>query len=339
LKPADRAWELVNGFRAAQLVRTAAELRIPDLIADGVDSNEALSAATHIDYDRLRRLLRGLVALSVIEQIDEDRYSNTAVGELFREGVPGSRRPMAMMLIPESYRAWDRVMETLRTGVPGHELAHGGTLWDSIARDPDFAARFNDAMAGNAEQVLELVAGREFANARLVVDVGGGKGALVGGILKAHSHLGGIVCDLPAGLAAAPEYLARLGVADRCALVECDFFDTVPSGGDVYLLKDILHDWDDEHATAILSVCRRAMSRGARVMIVERVMPSRVTNDPAHLNAAMTDLQMMVQLGGRERTVDELQRLLDRTGFELIGATPGDLWEVVEALAEGVDPR
>jgi len=339
LNPGDRAYELVNGFRAAQVVSSAVELRIPDLLAEGAMSAEQLSAATHIDADRLRRLLRGLVALGVSEQSGEGRFSNTAVGEMFREGVPGSRRAQTRMLIPESYRAWDHLMETLRTGVPGHKLAHGGTLWDSIARDPDFAARFNDAMAGNSEQVAELVGRLDFATARLIVDVGGGEGALVGRILKSHPHLRGIVCDLAPGLAETRAYLEGLGVADRCDIVECDFFESVPSGGDVYLLKDILHDWDDDHAQTILAVCRRAISPGARIMIVERLVPSRATTEPGHLNAAMTDLQMMVQLGGRERTVEELQRLFERASFRLLGTHPVGLWNVVEGLAEGVNPR
>jgi len=338
LNPGDRAYELVNGFRAAQVVSSAVELRIPDLLAEGAMSAEQLSAATHIDTDRLRRLLRGLVALGVFEQSGDGRFSNTAVGEMFREGVPGSRRAQTRMLIPESYRAWDHVMETLRTGVPGHKLAHGGTLWETIARDPDFAARFNDAMAGNSEQVAELVGRLDFATAHLIVDVGGGEGALAGRILKSHPHLRGIVCDLAPGLAETRDYLEGLGVADRCDIVECDFFESVPSGGDVYLLKDILHDWDDEHAQMILAVCRRATSPGARIMIVERLVPSRVTTEPGHLNAAMTDLQMMVQLGGRERTVEELQRLFERASFRLLGTHPVGLWNVVEGLAQGVDP-
>jgi hypothetical protein len=335
----DRAYELVNGFRAAQVVRAAVELNIPDLVAGGAMSAEQLSAATQIDVDRVRRLLRGLVALGVLEQGDDHRFANTEVGELFREGIPGSRRPQARMLIPESYRAWDHLMETLRTGVPGHKLAHGGTLWQTIARDPDFAQRFNDAMAGNSEQVVDLVAGLDFASARLIVDVGGGEGALVGGVLRAHPHLRGIVCDLPAGLAETHQYLGRLGVADRCTTIDCDFFVSVPSGGDVYLLKDILHDWDDEHAGAILSVCRRAARPGARILIVERLVPSRVTTQPAHVNAAFTDLQMMVQLGGRERTVEEIQHLFEQSGFSLVARHPGVMWNVVEGLAQGVDPR
>ena len=297
-------------------------------------SADDLGGATQVDTGRLRRALRGLAALGVLAERDDGRFANTEVGELFREGVPGSRRAMAMMLIPESYRAWDHLMDTLRTGVTGHSLAHGGSLWETLARDPDYAARFNRAMASNSEEVAQFVAkSGGFDAAAVIVDVGGGTGALAAGILGAHPHLRGIVCDLAAGLAATPQYLAGLGVADRCSVVEADFFKSVPSGGDVYVLKQIIHDWDDTDAASILAVCRRAMGPGARIIIVERILPSRVTDDPSHLNPVMTDLQMMVQLGAQERTLEEYQRLLAGAGFRFTRLFPGGLFGLVEAAA------
>ncbi len=142
-----------------------------------------------------------------------------------------------------------------------------------------------------------------------------------------------MVCDIPAGLAETRQYLAELGVADRCSVVEADFFKSLPSGGDAYLLKDIIHDWDDEHAAVILSVCRRATGPRGRIMMIERGLPSQVTDDPAHLNSVMTDLHMMVLLGGRERTLDEFRRLLDGASFKLTRSVPGTPWQLVEAAA------
>jgi hypothetical protein len=331
---ADRAYELVNGFRASQLVRLASQLRIPDLLAQGPLSSEQLAGATGIHAGRLRRVLRGLVALGVLAETEEGRFKNTEVGNMFREGVVGSQRPAAMMLLPESYRAWDHLMETVRSGTPGHEIAHGGTLWDSMRRDPDYAERFNQAMASNSERVAAFVAaGYEFSTASLVVDVGGGNGALVAGILEAHPHLRGMICDLPAGLAGAAKYLKDHGVADRCSMVESDFFESVPPGAGVYLLKNIIHDWDDERAVRILSTCRRAAGPGARILIIERLLPSRVTDDPAHLNPVMTDLQMMVQLGSRERTVEQYRALLEAAGWRFERSVSGGLYGIVEAVA------
>ncbi|HEV2140212.1 MAG TPA: methyltransferase [Candidatus Dormibacteraeota bacterium] len=334
MTPGFRAFELISGYRAAQLVGAAAELKIPDLLAVGPMTSEQLSDMTGIDRGRLHRMLRGLVALGVLAEQEDGSFSNTDVGEVFRDGVPGSRRPMAMMMIPHDYSSWGHFMETLRTGVTGQQLAHGGTLWADIERDAEFRARFNEAMAVNSKAAAELVSREgDFDHASLIVDVGGGKGALAGGILLSHPHLRGIVCDLPAGLADAPDYLTGLGVIERCAIIGCDFFKAVPDGGDIYLLKDILHDWDDHHATAILSVCRKAMSPGARLMVVERSLPARVGEDPLDYNRILTDLHMMVLLGGRERTLEEFRALFDATQFRLTRSVPGEPFGIIEAVA------
>lgn len=331
---ADRAYELVNGFRASQLVRLACELRVPDRVANGPLSAEELSRATGINAVRLRRALRGLAALGVLQETEDGYFRNTDVGELFRDGIDGSQRARAMMLIPESYRAWDHLIETMRTGTTGHEIAHGGTLWDSLARDADFAARFNQAMASGSQQVAQFVAsGWEFSTVSLIVDVGGGKGALAAGILRTHGHLRGVISDLAAGLAETQQYLAQQGVSERCDVVESNFFDEVPKGGDVYLLKDIIHDWDDHHASQILRSCRRACHSGAQILLIERVLPAQVTESPEHLNATMTDLQMMVQLGSRERTLAEYRVLLEQAGFHAGSWVPGPLYGIVEGIA------
>jgi len=333
-EPAERAYELINGFRASQLVRLAVTLRLPDLLADGPLSAQDLSNTAGVDASRLRRVMRGLTGLGVFEESEDGRFRNTEVGEMLREDVKGTRRALAMMLMPESYLGWEHLMETVRTGKTGHEIAHGGTLWDHLARDPDFAARFNQDMAAASERVVDFVASdADFSSAKVIVDVGGGKGALAAGILEAHAHLRAIICDIPAGLAQTPGYLAARGVADRCTIAEADFFKAVPSGGDVYLLKDIIHDWDDEPAARILATCRRASAVGGRILLIERVLPERVTEAPADLSAVMTDLQMMVQLGSRERTAEEYRGLLEGAGFTFSGAVPGGLYGIVEAVA------
>lgn len=328
----ERAYELVNGFRTTQIVYAAVELRIPDLIGEGKRSADELSAATGIDRGRLRRLLRALVGLGVLEEAADGGFANTEVGELFRDEVPGSRRPLVRMLVPESYRNWDHFMETLRTGVTGQSLAHGATLWELIARDPDFGARFNEAMASNTETLAPFVAtSGDFARSSVVVDVGGGEGSLLAGVLRHHPGLRGIVVDLPAGLVQTASYLMSQQVLDRCTIVEGNFFESVPAG-DVFLLKDILHDWDDEHAGLILGVCRTAMNPSARIMVVERMVPSHVTTAPKHLNATMTDLQMMVQLGSQERTLEEFGVLFDRARLKLDQVTPGGVYQLIEAV-------
>jgi hypothetical protein len=239
-----------------------------------------------------------------------------------------------MMHFPQSYRAWEHFLESLRTGVTGHSLAYGRTLWETLAGDTDFAARFNEAQAANSTAVGEFVAANgDFANARLIVDVGGGRGALLAAVLHGHAQARGIVCDLPTGLGETRAFLDAAGVGARAEAVEADFFKAVPAGGDVYLLKDILHDWPDADAQRILAVCRSAMDRGARLLVVERIVPSKVGADPAHLNPVMTDLHMMVLFDGRERTPEQLSALFDATSLRLLRVVPGETFSLVEAVA------
>lgn len=332
MTPSDRAYRLISGYRASQIVFAAVELDLPGLIADGRSTVDELSAATLIEPSRLRRLLRGLVAWGVLAETD-DRYSNTEVGELFRRDVPGSRRVVTRMLVPESYGSWSHFMETLLTGVPGQVLEHNETMWERMAHDPDFALRFNEAMAANSQAVVNFVAKTaDFAGASVVADVGGGTGVLVTGVLLEHPDLHGIVFDLPGGLGETAAYLAEHGVADRCQIAEGSFLKSVPAA-DVYLLKDILHDWDDEHSTQILTVCRRGIEAGGRLKIVERVAPSHIGDDPADFASALTDLHMMVQLGGRERTLEDFDMLFRATGFQRTRFTKGEVFHLLEAKA------
>lgn len=332
--PADRASDLINGYRASQLVRAACELRIPDLTALEASSAEELAEATSVDTSRLRRLLRGLVALGVLVEVGSGRYRNSEVGETLRDGVPGSLRARALNLRAVHYRAWEHLGETLRTGRTGVSIAFGSDHWDQLRGDPEAAAHFNAAMASSSEVVAKFVAENcEFSNCSVIVDVGGGSGGLATGVLEAHPHLKGIVCDLPSGLTATSDYLSRHGVVDRCSIVEADFFDSIPEGGDVYLLKNIVHDWDDQKAARIIGTCRRAMRTGARIVLVERVLPAQATDSPAARSAFILDLHMMVLFGSRERTEAEYRQLLEAAGLRFMRSVPGERFGLIEAVA------
>ncbi|HEY8871361.1 MAG TPA: methyltransferase [Candidatus Limnocylindrales bacterium] len=327
----DRAFELITGFRVAQLLRAAVELRIPDLLEAGPASIEQLADATGIDSGRLRRALRALASLGVLEEDELGLFANTELGNLFRDSTPGSVRPMVLMLL-DGYRAWAHCLETLQTGRTGQSIEYGEETWQTLAREPEEAARFNAAMVAQTEQASSFVAANlDLEQSSLIVDVGGGHGALAAGVLEARPDLRGIVCDLAPGLAGTAEYLARRGVGDRCGVVEADFFDSLPADGDTYLLKQILHDWDDEHAARILATCRRSMRPGARIVVIERLLPGRMAHDPQHLGLAMLDLEMMVRLGGRDRTLPEYVELLERAGFHFLRAVPGERFALIEA--------
>lgn len=324
--PADRAFELLNGFRASALVRTAAQLRIPDLLADGPRTAAELASQTGMLEDPLRRVLRSLCALGVFEEVGGGRFGLTAIGQQFRD-LPGSQRTAAIMLPVESAAAFQELTYTLETGRPAYEKVHGESRWQHISGDAGLADAFQRAMISSSELAGPAVARAfDFPDGGTVVDVGGGRGALVAEILIANPGLRGVVLDLPAALNGAEEYLAARGVAERCRLVAGDFFQAVPEGGVAYLLKFILHDWPDEDCRRILATCRKTVPAGAALLLVERVLPERAT--PAVLRTFMADAQMLTVLGGRERTEAEYGALLDSEGFALRRVEP-----LVEAMS------
>jgi hypothetical protein len=317
MNPSIEAQRLVTGFRVFQMVVAACRLKLPDLVAAGPKSADELAASTETHGPSLRRMLRGLAAWNFFEERADGRFAATPLSDTFRADKPGLRN-MAIMQSEEAYQVWGDLMYTLRTGKPAFEHVFGKNRWDQLAEDPVAAANFNAAMVELSDRVAESFAGAyDLGGARNVVDVGGGNGALLIAVLRAHPEVRGILFDLAQGLAGAKEKLEAEGVADRVTLQEGSFFASVPSGGDVYLLKSIVHDWDDERALSILQTCRRAMSADARLVILERELVGRVEDPSEALPSLMSDLNMMVVLGGRERTPDEYRDLLRRAGLRM----------------------
>jgi hypothetical protein len=334
----ERVYELINGFRASQVVALAAELGLPDLVADGPKTSTSLAVSTKSHEPSLRRVLGGLCALGVFTEDEAGRFHETALSACLRSGR--RMHAMARMLPREGSAAFAQLSYSVTTGKPAYELVHGKPRFEHLADDPDASGRFNAAMAVQAEaDARALHEAVDLSTVSTLVDVGGGRAALVAPVLAGNPRIRGIVFDLPAGLVGAGEHLQALGVADRCRLVEGSFFEEVPGGGDVYVLRHILHDWDDESAGRIVAVVARAMDPGARLVVIERLRPGRYQPNPGDLRVAMIDLQMLVVLGGRERTEDEFEALLAPVGLRLTRKTalPSGMW-VLEAQASG-SPR
>lgn len=329
----DRAWMLVSGFRATQMVRAVTELRIPDLVSEAPLSADDLAASTGVQAEPLRRILRCLVAVGVFVETEEGSFGATPVSECFRD-QPGTLRGMALMLPNESYHAFGELMHTLRTGEPAFEHVFGMSRWEQLEHDAEKAATFNAAMQFGTEQVRDAVASSyHFADMGSVVDVGGGCGTLIAGVLRANPRMRGIVFDLTAGVAQADSYLRGEGVRDRCEIVTGSFFESVPNGHDAYLLKNIVHDWNDEKATAILATCRRAMKPDARLLVIEQVLPARAEDSPSSRRVLMADVQMLVVLAGRERTESEYRNLLRGAGLRLTRVLPTpSRFQLIEAI-------
>lgn len=329
----DRAFMLVSGFRATQMVRAVCELRIPDLVADGPRDANDLAATTGVQAEPLRRILRCLVAAGVFTETADGRFGATPVSEWFRDR-PGTVRATALMLPNESYEAWGALMHTLQTGEPAFEHVFGMSRWEQLAQEPDKAAVFNAAMQSGTEGVRDAVASvYDCAGFRSIVDVGGGRGTLIAGLLKANPHLGGTVFDVEAGLSETDAYLKKEGVRDRCEIVSGSFFESIPAGHDAYMLKNIVHDWNDEKAAMILRTCREAMKPDAQLLVIEQIVPARAEDSSLSRRLFMADVQMMVLLGGRERTEGEYRDLLHGAGLRLTRVTPtASRFQLIEAV-------
>jgi hypothetical protein len=312
------AIRLLNGFRGYQLVVAACRLGVPDIVAGAPADAEQIAARTGMNPDATRRFLRGLAAWGFLAEDAVGRYSATAVSDAFRSDRP-SMRNMTLMLSKEGYPIWSDLMYTLQTGRPAFEHLYGKSRWEKLSEDTEEAAEFNAAMVEVTKRVTrEVVGAYDFSAARTVVDVGGGNGALLAGVLKGNPHLRGVLFDLAAGLAGAAAAMEAAGLSDRVELIEGSFFAKIPAGADVYLLKSIVHDWDDDRAVEILATCRAAMAPESRLLLIERLVPERITNgDDTELATVMSDLHMMVLLGGRERTTAEYASLFDSAGLRL----------------------
>jgi O-methyltransferase domain/Dimerisation domain len=316
----DALLRMTNGFQVSQAIHVAATLGIADLLADVPKSADELAEAAGAHAPTLYRLLRALVSVGVFAEGDDGRFGLTPLAEYLRSDVPGSLRAWAMQ-IGQTYfwTSWGHLLHGVRTGEPAFPKVYGTTAWEYRAARPEEGAVFNAAMTDLAAGVAETVAqSYDFSGIEVLADVGGGEGALLAEILTANPGLRGVLFDQAHVVAAARALSERPDVADRCELVGGSFFEGVPEGADAYLLKSVIHDWDDGEAIEILRKCRAAMGSAGRLLVVEPII--RPGNDPNP--AKFMDLNMLVMLGGRERTADDFERLYAEAGFRLTGVFP-----------------
>jgi hypothetical protein len=316
----------------AQCVYALAKLGVPDLLAAGPRTVTDLAAAAGADPQALRRMLRALSSMSLFRQTAPDTYALTSAAELLRADVPGSLRQTAIMHGEAVYRSFAEIMHTVHTGEPAFEKVHGQPFYDYLAAHPAIAEVFAEAMG--SEPVAGLLAEVDLSGVRTLVDVGGGNGGLLAEVLTAHPGMRGVLLELPDSIRAARPRLTKAGVLDRVELLEGNFFDDIPAGGDVYVLARVLHNWTDGHAETILRRLASAMAPGARLLVFEKLLPE----EPGSAATAMVDLLMLGMLEGHDRTADEYQLLLTKSGFDVTAARPStsnSAEGVVEATVRG----
>ncbi|HEY7429850.1 MAG TPA: methyltransferase [Streptosporangiaceae bacterium] len=321
---------LTTGTWVSQAISVAATLGVPDELAAGPRAVTDLASSVRADPPALYRLLRALADIHLVDELGGRTFALTALGGLLRSDVPGSMRSWAIMVGRPFHRSsWTDLVASVRTGKCAFERVHGRGAFDYLRDHPEDGKVLNDAMTAAAGQfITPLVDSYDFSALGTVVDVGGGHGALLAAVLAASPGVRGILFDLPEVIAGAGAPLREAGVADRCACLGGDFFQSVPPGGDAYLLSNIIHDWDDERAVQILSRCRAAVGAGGRVLLGEAVLPGACQPSPAN----WIDLEMLVMGSGRQRTETEYRELLRRAGLSLARVIPShEMFQLVEA--------
>lgn len=311
--------QLCMGLRASQALSVAAQLGIADHLAGGALTSVALATATQTHPESLRRLLRALTALNIFVEQENDMFILTPVGHLLRRDHPQSLRSRVLFLTGEvRWRCWADLLGSVQSGEAATERVLGMSLFDYYAAHPEESLIHDNAMAeASALTGPAILHNYDFSRFPSVVDVGGGSGQLLCTILKENPSLNGVLFDLPHVVAGAEHLLTVAGVGDRCQIVGGSFFASVPSSGNMYLLKQIIHDWDDVSATQILAACRKAIPSDGTLLVIERVLPQRAS--PGEMSDAfLIDLEMLTMTpGGRERTEHEFRELLAGAGFAL----------------------
>jgi hypothetical protein len=318
--PATTLRQFIMGFRTTQLIYVAAKLGLADYLEQEPQTPRQLAQAVGAEPQALYRLLRALASLGLFAETDDGTFTSTPLAQLLRTGAAGSLRSLAILYGEEwLWQAYGQMLYSVQTGQPAFEHTHGQPFYTYLHEHPSASAQFNETMSGySALEAAAILDAYDFSGVEKVVDVGGGHGMLMTALLQTHSHLSGIVFDLEPVVAGAECLLAEARLAARAECVAGDFFITLPGGGDIYLLKSVLHNWDDTDAIRILRACRQAMATQARLLVVERVIPTG--NEPAE--AKLFDINMLVVVGGQERTEREYQALFQAAGFNLTRIIP-----------------
>ncbi|WP_341524554.1 methyltransferase [Nostoc sp. UHCC 0302] len=339
IQPTEALLQMIVSPWVSRSIYVAAELGIADLLKDGSQSCGELAKVTGVDERSLYRLLRALASVGVFAESQPGCFELTPLAECLQSNRKDSLRGYAI----KSGQVWDlqpwgHLLECIKTGKPVFENLFGVDIFEYLSEHPEAAKIYDQSMTSfSAKRIAAITAEYDFSAINTLVEVGGGRGSLLASILKANLTMKGVLCDVPHVIEGAKQLIAGEGLSQRCELVAGDFFESVPSGGDAYLLKHIIHDWDDERALQILQNCRRVMQPNTKLLVIEMVIPKG--NEPFF--GKLLDLQVMLNYpGGCERTEAEYQDLFEAAGFNLTNivstSTPLSVIEGVPAKSDRI---
>ena len=317
IHPGVQLFKYMTGNWTRKPIYIAAELGIADILENGPKNIQELAALTLTHTPTLYRIMRALASLGIFAEKEDQVFELTPMAELLKTDALQSA---AIMFNAEwSDKAWSFLLDSVCTGKTAFEEAHEMPLMDWLSQNPKAADVFNKANAVKAAQTHRAVLDvYDFSQIQTVTDIGGGTGALMMEILSKYTHLSGIIADVPHVIKKANEIINKHNLQNRCSTAECDFFNHVPSGSDVFILSHILHDWSDEQCQIILNNCKQAMKASSKLLIIEMIVPDG--NQPSV--AKLLDLEMLVITGGRERTEKEFLELLGSAGLRLERVIP-----------------
>lgn len=305
-------FQMASAYWVSQAIYVAAKLGIADVLNAGRKSVGEIANAVEADVDSLRRLLRVLSMVNICQITNSEEFELTALGRALQSGVSGSLRSMVLTLGEVHYKAWGNLCESVQTGRPGFQAVFGTQMFDFLEKNSNAGEIFNLAMTDFSASVAQaLLLSYDFSGIKSLVDVGGGCGKLLMSILEVYPRLQGVIVDLPGAIDAACKCIQSHSCRDRCAAISGNFFQSIPRGGDLYLLSGVIHDWGDEAAEIILKNCRNAVRPQGKVLAIECVLPEG--DEPSF--SKLLDLNMMVMTGGRERTEQEFRGLFGRSGL------------------------
>lgn len=327
--------ECVSSSWIAQAIYVASELRIADLLTDRPMTSKKLAAITGAHAPSLHRLLQALATIEICRERRDGAFEITPMGSLLRIDMPGSLRSWTIYWGSQLWQVWGNLLYSIKTGKSARKLLTGTDDFGHLKQNSKAAAIFNQAAAELTNLASKsILQAYDFSPFKRIMDVGGGYGELLIHILKANPTALGILFDLRHSVVGAKRHFKKADLTSRCKFLEGNFFKSIPSGADVYILKSILHDWDDKNCKLILKNCRRAMTKGIRLLIVERIIPNQLATSVFHQALARQDLTMLITHATKERTEAEFRGLLNSAGLRVTKILPCGMFNIIESFPQ-----
>jgi hypothetical protein len=328
--PAVQIFRMITGFWTSCCMYVAAKLNIPDLLAENSKTAIQLADETHAHASSLYRLLRALSSVGIFSENDKKEFKLTPLGNILRTDIPGSLKALTIMNLGDHYSAWGNLLAAVRTGEIAFDNLHKTSVWKYHEEHRENGMNFNKAMSEVTQTaIMHILPAYDFTSSKNIVDIGGGNGALLCAILKNATNTTGIVFDTIQAKQQALQNIENNNLGQRCSFEEGNFFEKVPPGASVYLMKSILHDWDDGNSKNILANVGDAMPKDSKLLVIEAVIPEKNIPHPGKF----MDINMLVMAGGRERTAAEWKALIESAGlkFSKIISTQSPMFNIIES--------